>query len=415
MVHITRVALRQSAPKLSFGRRAGAAVGQQMMRGLGWLVLLASCALAAAFLTYHPADYSLNSQPFETDHIKNIMGPVGAVVADVLVQAFGWGAYLLLLVLPTWGWRLKSAAALDHFAGRLLMLLAALVSASVMFEMVFPLPQPRLSTSFGGAAGQLVAQMVLPAQPLPWMVLLAAATCVVVAAFATYMSCALSLAEWRGLVHAGHECARSLMRAAAALGRHAIRVLRQAKEQDVIATEHEEIDPPQDTPPDAETKQKVRVAPVRKAAASARQGRLALDRDHESSLPPLELLSPPDPTKSGFQQSDMVLEQQAKALETVLDDFGVQGNITKVSPGPVVTLYELEPAPGIRASRVIALADDIARNMSAASVRVAVVPGRNVMGIELPNRQRETVYMRELLLTPEYQDNRSNLPLILGK
>ncbi|NDG05546.1 MAG: hypothetical protein EB121_09440, partial [Alphaproteobacteria bacterium] len=164
-----------------------------------------------------------------------------------------------------------------------------------------------------------------------------------------------------------------------------------------------------------ETKQKVRVAPVRKAAASARQGRLALDRDHESSLPPLELLSPPDPTKSGFQQSDMVLEQQAKALETVLDDFGVQGNITKVSPGPVVTLYELEPAPGIRASRVIALADDIARNMSAASVRVAVVPGRNVMGIELPNRQRETVYMRELLLTPEYQDNRSNLPLILGK
>ncbi|NBX74913.1 MAG: hypothetical protein EBQ89_11565, partial [Alphaproteobacteria bacterium] len=177
----------------------------------------------------------------------------------------------------------------------------------------------------------------------------------------------------------------------------------------------EEIDPPQDTPPDAETKQKVRVAPVRKAAASARQGRLALDRDHESSLPPLELLSPPDPTKSGFQQSDMVLEQQAKALETVLDDFGVQGNITKVSPGPVVTLYELEPAPGIRASRVIALADDIARNMSAASVRVAVVPGRNVMGIELPNRQRETVYMRELLLTPEYQDNRSNLPLILGK
>ncbi len=99
----------------------------------------------------------------------------------------------------------------------------------------------------------------------------------------------------------------------------------------------------------------------------------------------------------------------------MLADFGVNGTITKVSPGPVVTLYELEPSPGTRAARVVSLADDIARNMSAASVRVAVVPGRNVIGIELPNLKRETVYLRELLSTDTYNDTRAILPLVLGK
>ena len=90
----------------------------------------------------------------------------------------------------------------------------------------------------------------------------------------------------------------------------------------------------------------------------------------------------------------------------MLEDFGVKGQIVKVRPGPVVTLYELEPAPGIKASRVIGLADDIARSMSAISVRVAVVPGRNVIGIELPNARRETVFLRELLSTRHYEDSR---------
>ena len=99
----------------------------------------------------------------------------------------------------------------------------------------------------------------------------------------------------------------------------------------------------------------------------------------------------------------------------MLDDFGVKGQIVKVRPGPVVTLYELEPAPGTKSSRVIGLADDIARSMSAVSARVATVPGRNVIGIELPNARRETVFLRELLSTRHYEDSRLGLPLALGK
>jgi len=109
------------------------------------------------------------------------------------------------------------------------------------------------------------------------------------------------------------------------------------------------------------------------------------------------------------------LGKNARLLETVLEDFGVRGQIVQVRPGPVVTLYELEPAPGIKASRIIGLADDIARSMSAISVRVAVVPGRNVIGIELPNRRAETVFLRELLASPIYDKHPGRLALILGK
>src|SRR5204863_7379879 len=109
------------------------------------------------------------------------------------------------------------------------------------------------------------------------------------------------------------------------------------------------------------------------------------------------------------------LEAMARRLEGVLEDFGVKGDIINVRPGPVVTLYELEPAPGIKSSRVISLADDIARSMSAISARVAVVPGRNAIGIELPNEHRETIYLREQLASPEYNNSPTKLPLCLGK
>jgi S-DNA-T family DNA segregation ATPase FtsK/SpoIIIE len=132
-------------------------------------------------------------------------------------------------------------------------------------------------------------------------------------------------------------------------------------------------------------------------------------------LPPLELLS--EPKKQGRlpEFSPEILAENARRLEGVLEDFGVRGQIINVRPGPVVTLYELEPAPGIKSSRVISLADDIARSMSAVSARVAVVSGRNAIGIELPNPKRETVYLRELLTHDGFIKNSTNLILALGK
>ncbi len=164
----------------------------------------------------------------------------------------------------------------------------------------------------------------------------------------------------------------------------------------------------------------VKIVPRKTAAAqgkrAAKAGQRELDLgNNEYQLPPLDLLSLPSRVKTETKIDEAALEQNARLLETVLEDFGVKGQIVKVRPGPVVTLYELEPAPGTKASRVIGLADDIARSMSAVSARVATVPGRNVIGIELPNAKRETVFLRELLSTKNYEDNRLGLPLALGK
>ena len=131
-------------------------------------------------------------------------------------------------------------------------------------------------------------------------------------------------------------------------------------------------------------------------------------------LPSEELLQMP-PEGQGFYMSQERMEQNADLLESVLEDFGVKGEIIHVRPGPVVTLYEFEPAPGVKSSRVIGLADDIARSMSAVSARVAVVPGRNVIGIELPNETRETVYFRELIGSAGFRNTSCKLALGLGK
>jgi len=164
----------------------------------------------------------------------------------------------------------------------------------------------------------------------------------------------------------------------------------------------------------------VKIIPRKSTAAqgkrAARAGQRELDLGvGEYHLPPLDILALPSRVSTEAKIDESALEQNARLLETVLEDFGVKGQIVKVRPGPVVTLYELEPAPGTKSSRVIGLADDIARSMSAVSARVATVPGRNVIGIELPNARRETVFLRELLSTRHYEDNRLNLPLALGK
>jgi S-DNA-T family DNA segregation ATPase FtsK/SpoIIIE len=133
------------------------------------------------------------------------------------------------------------------------------------------------------------------------------------------------------------------------------------------------------------------------------------------ALPPLHLLAEPRNQVRDATLSADALEQNARMLEGVLEDFGVKGEIIHVRPGPVVTLYELEPAPGIKSSRVIGLADDIARSMSAIAARVAVVPGRNAIGIELPNHSRETVYLRELIASRDFETSKAKLAMALGK
>ena len=147
----------------------------------------------------------------------------------------------------------------------------------------------------------------------------------------------------------------------------------------------------------------------------SREAQSSFIKDDKFVLPSLHILSETKNLSKDGSLSNEALEQNARMLEGVLEDFGVKGQIINVRPGPVVTLYELEPAPGIKSSRVIGLADDIARSMSAIATRIAVVPGRNAIGIELPNQKRETVYLREMLASHNYETSKAKLPIILGK
>ena len=169
------------------------------------------------------------------------------------------------------------------------------------------------------------------------------------------------------------------------------------------------LDEPAPPPPIAAARTTRQAVPFRKP----RQESLPLD-EAGWRFPPLSLLKPA-PTRASSGPSTEALEGNARLLETVLSDYGVQGSIVEIRPGPVVTLYELEPAPGIRSARVIGLADDIARSLSVTAVRIATVPGRNVIGIEVPNAKRETVYLSEILSHDEVQKHAGRLSLALGK
>jgi S-DNA-T family DNA segregation ATPase FtsK/SpoIIIE len=193
--------------------------------------------------------------------------------------------------------------------------------------------------------------------------------------------------------------------------------------QDAFDTFQDEIDEPVDMSYRGqvfEPKKVVQPAtrkPIQKSVRALAEAQPALkfdDRQAEYELPPLSLLMNPT-SISRHVLSDEALEENARLLESVLDDYGVKGEIVSVRPGPVVTMYELEPAPGLKASRVIGLADDIARSMSALSARVSTVPGRSVIGIELPNENREKVVLREILSSRSFGDGNQKLPLALGK
>ncbi len=200
-------------------------------------------------------------------------------------------------------------------------------------------------------------------------------------------------------------------------GRRPAGIMPEDDEDDDVAADWAPVPAPRKQPPAQASGRVIPAAPRPKTGQRIeREAQASFVSDEENFvLPPLHFLAEPKNVARDATLSADALEQNARMLEGVLEDFGVKGEIIHVRPGPVVTLYELEPAPGIKSSRVIGLADDIARSMSAIAARVAVVPGRNAIGIELPNQRRETVYLRELLGSRDFEQSKARLAMALGK
>jgi len=380
-------------------------------------------ALAVAFATYNPADPSLNAASGVAP--SNALGAPGAVLADLGVQSLGLAAGLAALLMVVLGLSRAAAADPDHGRGHLRLRAAAGALGVIGLAAVLAAPAPPaawpLAKGLGGFWGDAVLEAlagVLRYGHLPAAEVFAALILLVPALLALCFGLGLSAAEARAL--AGW-ISRRLERAPqiAPPPAHSARAARVARRKAAEAPQAL-AEEPAAAPADARAPQ-LKVKPPKAPKESPREQREAQatfdfvkpKAASAFALPELSMLAKPKPRAAQFDEG--ALRQNAQLLESVLAEFGVRGQVDQIRPGPVVTLYELVPAAGVKSARVVALSDDIARSMSVAACRVSVVQGRNAIGIELPNQKRETVYLRDLLASPEYERGGQVLPMALGE
>lgn len=450
---------------------------RRLVEGAGLAVAGLGLALLLAFLTYDSSDPSWSTAvPGDAARIHNALGRTGAYASDLFLQTLGYAAYLLPLFLLGWGGRLFRHSPARNFTLRLPLALAAVLIMAMALVCLsagnLAWGGPAGALLVGPLLRMVVALTGSVSGPIVGLVLLVPAILLCLWALDVRLWQVAEFATWarrkaKGLktVPAAPETAEAApagrwgapAREAAAQApdgvgdwkQKAVGLLSRLRKPKATpaagpaAATSARFEPslgapapapagtgdlPFDPPPvPAQGEERRRPGPVvapppkplpevARKVEKARQAALTLEPEARGDyeLPPVDIMQLP-PHGMGPAMDEAALQSNAQMLESVLEDFGVRGQIVKVSPGPVVTLYELEPAPGVKSSRVIGLADDIARSMSAVSVRVAVVPGRNVIGIEMPNQKRETVYLRELLMADAYEKSQQKLALVLGK
>ena len=428
---------------------------RRIVLGTYGLVIVAAAAAAwASLVTWSVHDPSLNNATRIAP--KNLLGNWGAVVADLSFQSIGLASIILFLPLGAWGWHLLFGEAPDRRKTRLL---AWPASVLVLAAALAALPQPKswpLPNGLGGILGDFImaaAHIIGPFLPEAAVAFVAGLAFLVLGTMLLLFACGTSapalVALWAPRTKISGEWANASLGAAMHLAMHTHarfkRSFGRSRDADDDAESFERDDAHEDwAEPDANgriepsfgagmldddvdleededededgdiTEPNFRITRDKVKDKKRHRSVKRAEPDVPYEAPSLRLLQPA-PSRKGRGVSDEVLQENARELEGVLQDFGVKGEITNVRPGPVVTLYELEPAPGTKSSRVIGLADDIARSMSAVSTRVAVVPGRNAIGIELPNDRREIVMLRELFESDDYNDTDAKLALALGK
>jgi len=397
--------------------------------GIGALVIGAYGL--GAVLTYSPEDPSLNTAAEGAPH--NLFGGPGAVIADLAIQALGAAAPLMMIALLAAGvlrvMRRQLAMRIDKrrvgaAIGGIVLLAAAVAT--------IPTPEgwPLLNTGFGGVIGDIIANMVsgLASMPsLPFPRVLTGIVCAVGGLLAVGWSFQVRAEDVRNAGQVVRRAAQGSAQATQrAIGYVSEKTRREPQEEETSQrrplprAENEEDAPrprprpaARPMPPTREPAEARTRAPAAPKPAKKERQHASFAFGREFELPETELLATP---KQRVSHTDaQTLHDMSRQLEGVLADFGVQGEVLSARPGPVVTLFEFEPAAGVKSARVIGLAEDIARTMNASAARVAVIAGRNAIGIELPNAKRETVFLQTLLNSPSFVGTQGDLPLALGE
>ncbi len=397
-------------------------------------------ALLLSLLTYHSSDPSLNTES-SNSVMGNWMGRPGAIISDLMVQVFGVGSMVLALGILIWGWRLWKQEDFGPLWGRSISLLAAALLIGIAGGAIQGGSWISHAT-MGGAGGVLMLNILSS-----WLgQIVGFYPHILIAIFCGVIGLALAAVGMAIRRHERQAVVESFLSGGAATLDGANTIWgrfrewrgtdKESFERDDEENSEEESDEEEEyeegdesdedeegeyEEDEEESEEEIEVVKPQRSAAKAskaknpKQAKLNLRDPSDWDLPPVDLLADaPAPAKEE-KLDESALRRNAELLQNVLNDYNVKGEIKSIHPGPVVTLYELEPAPGTKTSRVVSLSDDIARSMSAVSVRVAVVPGRNVIGIELPNKRRQTVYLRELLEGDEFEKTQNKLPLVLGK
>jgi DNA segregation ATPase FtsK/SpoIIIE, S-DNA-T family len=375
----------------------------------GLLVALAGGALVLAFATYNAADPSLNAASVRAP--TNMLGETGAVIADLFVQSLGLAAWAAALLMVVFG--VNRLADADPNASRVRVRVRALVAIIGLIALAGVLASPMppaawpIAAGLGGFWGDallggltgLIARTTVPGSEI-----IAGVTLGLIAAGTLAFAVGLSrraIADWWLQVTAKPVPSPVAIKPAKAARATRLSIADDLDDEDEDDGRPLEIRQPKplhkESPRESREKQKT----------------FDFVQPGGFMLPELAMLAKPAPRASAFDEG--ALRQNARLLESVLAEFGVRGSIDQIRPGPVVTLYELVPAPGVKHARVVALSDDIARSMSVSACRVAVVSGRNAIGIELPNARRETVYLRDLLASADYEKASQTLPMALGE
>ncbi len=411
-----RIGLRRSMRRAA--QMSGAAV-----------LLFAVVFLALSLASYTQTDPS-PSTAADPSNIENWMGAWGAWASDRVLFAFGLTSLLLLPLLYISARKLWRAVELDSEEGEQTrwwlptgMLLLAMVLLGTVLTLAFENSGGTLPAQLGGVSGLLGASAIeavaarFGGDLSGWITLGGALACL---AGATALLTRVFAIDWRVLLtlpdFLGTSAATSAVLSRLPFGRGNGQELTFVDEDDPAPTPKARRSGKAQTEPEQPAPRRAPEisdpsAPPKRAEPAKKAQR---DMFATFELPSLDLLADP-PTDNAPKLDKLALERNARLLENVLDDFNVKGEITAVRTGPVVTMYELEPAPGIKASRVVGLAEDIARNMSAISARVSPIPGRTVMGIELPNADRQVVMLKELAASADFAEAKGNLPIILGK
>lgn len=374
---------------------------------IGFFLIMAVIWLAAACLGYHAEDAGYNIA--SSKEVKNFLGVGGAITADFVLTWFGFALPIFLVAVAVWGYEIIRYKTFVKCWWRVFAWCLGLLFMAVFMSLVWGRVD---NLKVGGNIGDFFSRQISSLVERKFGFAYSRYGLEAVGAFLAWVSfnfaCGITfgswwrvikkivLAVWGGLVWLCHS-GKKICHAAKGLHRIDTTKEKAPRRRKEPKFKDDEIEPEEKKTP-AES---VKVAKVAKKIEGY-------------NFPSVELLGL-DKNKAVPQVSQKELEKIALKLEDVLKEFGVIGKIVQIRSGPVVTLYELEPAPGTKTARVIGLSDDIARSMSALSVRIAVVPGSNTIGIEMPNPKRETVYLRDLVDAEEFRDSKAALTISLGK